>query len=211
MTASQSQTLHHEGPLSGSLIAAMPAMQDDRFKRGLIYICHHDEQGAMGLIINKPVPNMDFHSLLERFKFVGEKEDDDEESDYLDTLRRHSIYIGGPVEVGRGLLLHSNDYSEDQATLTVGHGLCITTTTTILKAIAENQGPQRFLFALGYAGWGAGQLESEILENSWLNYIMPPDMLENVLFNIDYQKRYDAVLSDMGINSAQLSLEGGHC
>jgi putative transcriptional regulator len=185
---------HETGQLQGELLVAMPMMQDPRFERSLIYLCAHSPTGAMGLIVNKPIAGVTFPDLLEQLGIEGQAE-------------HHSIRIhnGGPVEPGRGFVLHSNDYQRD-ATLLVGPHFGLTATIDVLKAIAEGQGPRHSLLALGYAGWGPGQLDAEIQANGWL--LAPAD--DGLLFDQDDGEKWMLALKKLKIDPRNLSTEAGH-
>src|SRR5262249_40680068 len=152
-----------DGYLDGQLLIAMPIMTDKRFARSVIYMCAHSAEGAMGLIINQRAPHISFPELLGQLSISTESDSD--ESDLIDM----QVHVGGPVETGRGFVLHSADYFVDDSTLPIDDGVCLTATIDILKAIAGGKGPDRAILALGYAGWRAGQLESEIAANGWLH------------------------------------------
>ena len=159
--------------LEGQLLVAMPSMTDKRFARSVIYICAHSDEGAMGLIVNQRANNIAAPDLLERLG-ISTRGDDDTVSNELMEL---SIQVGGPVETGRGFVLHSADYFAADSTLAIEQGVCLTATIDILKAIAKGTGPNRAILALGYSGWSPGQLESEIQANGWLNCPADPDII----------------------------------
>lgn len=190
-----------EGYLDGQLLVAMPVMSDPRFARSVIYMCAHSEDGAMGLIINQRASHISFPDLLERLGIVST---DDEES--MATAGNMSIHVGGPVETGRGFVLHSSDYFADDSTLPIEDGVCLTATIDILKAIAAGQGPNRALLALGYAGWSPGQLENEIQANGWLNCPADPDLI----FGPDLDTKYARALAKIGIDPSHLVSDAGH-
>ena len=146
-----------EGYLAGQLLIAMPSMQDPRFARSVICLCAHSADGAMGIILNKPLENLSFDDLLKQLDVAP-----------LPPARRIALHAGGPVEGGRGFVLHTGDWSSD-GSLQVVPDLALTASVDILKAIATGGGPRRGLLALGYAGWGPGQLEEEIQRNAWLS------------------------------------------
>jgi putative transcriptional regulator len=191
-----------DGYLDGQLLVAMPLMTDRRFSRSVIYICAHSEDGAMGIIINQRASHLSFPSLLERLGLVA---DGAEESLPEDVLKM-SIHVGGPVETGRGFVLHSADYYSADSTLPIENGVCLTATIDILKAIATGEGPGRRLLALGYAGWSPGQLESEIQANGWLH--CPADM--DLVFDADVDDKYSRAMAKIGIDPSHLVSDAGH-
>lgn len=188
-----------EGYLEGQLLVAMPVMSDQRFARSVIYLCAHSEDGAMGLIINQRASHISFPDLLQRLGVTPSGDDADKISDM-------SIHVGGPVETGRGFVLHSADYFADDSTLPIEDGVCLTATIDILKAIAAGHGPDRALLALGYAGWLPGQLESEIQANGWLNCPADPDLI----FDTDIEGKYGRALAKIGIDPSYLVSDAGH-
>lgn len=190
-----------EGYLDGQLLVAMPVMSDPRFARSVIYMCAHSEEGAMGLIINQRASHISFPDLLERLDIVPAESDDG-----MGKIGNMSIHVGGPVETGRGFVLHSSDYFADDSTLPIEDGVCLTATIDILKAIAAGNGPNRALLALGYAGWSPGQLESEIQANGWLNCPADPDLI----FGPDLESKYAQALAKIGIDPSHLVSDAGH-
>jgi putative transcriptional regulator len=188
-----------EGYLDGQLLVAMPVMSDPRFARSVIYMCAHSEEGAMGLIINQRASHISFPDLLERLGIVS-AEDDSAISGNM------SIHVGGPVETGRGFVLHSSDYFADDSTLPIEDGVCLTATIDILRAIAAGHGPNRALLALGYAGWSPGQLESEIHANGWLNCPADPDLI----FGPNLETKYSRAMAKIGIDPSHLVSDAGH-
>jgi len=191
-----------EGYLDGQLLIAMPVMSDPRFARSVIYLCAHSEDGAMGLIINQRASHISFPDLLERLG-IETAENEDGVSDDAGTV---SIHVGGPVETGRGFVLHSADYFVDDSTLPIEDGVCLTATIDILKAIAAGSGPNRAILALGYAGWSPGQLESEIQANGWLNCPADPDLI----FDTNLEAKYTRALAKIGIDPSHLVSDAGH-
>jgi len=180
--------------LSGKFLIAMPGMGDRRFERSVILLCRHSGQGAMGLIVNKPRPDLAFPALLEQ---VG--------LDCAPDSREIRVHFGGPVELGRGFVLHSDDYHTQPATLDVAEGFALTGTMDILEALAKGEGPRDVLVALGYAGWGPGQLEAEILHNAWLTCDAPPELV----FSGDANAKWGAALGLLGIDPVMLSAAAG--
>jgi putative transcriptional regulator len=188
--------------LEGQLLIAMPAMSDRRFQRSVIYICAHSPEGAMGLIINQRANHISAPDLLERLGISARNPDDEITSDVLSL----SIQVGGPVETGRGFVLHSSDYFSEDSTLAIEQGVCLTATIDILKAIAQGRGPTRAVLALGYAGWSPGQLETEIQSNGWLHCPADPDLI----FDEDLENKYSRALGKMGIDLSHLVSDAGH-
>jgi putative transcriptional regulator len=191
-----------EGFLDGQLLVAMPLMSDRRFARSVVYLCAHSEDGAMGLIINQRAPHISFPDLLERLGIVPSDSEDGLSNDILSM----SIHVGGPVETGRGFVLHSSDYFANDSTLPIEDGVCLTATIDILKAIATGEGPDHAILALGYAGWSPGQLESEIQANGWLNCPADPDLI----FNPDVESKYTRAFAKIGIDPSHLVSDSGH-
>jgi putative transcriptional regulator len=180
--------------LDGKLLLAMPNMTDPRFERSVIYLCSHDESGAMGLIINQAFDNINFAGLLDQLDI-----------DAPDNTPDVTVHNGGPVEPGRGFVLHSADYVQD-STLIVSEKLALTATVDVLSAIAQNSGPLHALLALGYAGWGAGQLEQEIQSNSWLT----SEAEDEIIFNTDLEQKWARAMAMLGVNVSMLSSDAGH-
>jgi putative transcriptional regulator len=182
------------GYMTGQLLIAMPQMEDSRFARSLIYVCAHTPEGAMGLVINRAVDNVTFPDLLRQLNIMpGQPSPPD------------PILFGGPVETGRGFVLHSSDYVRD-ATLLVDHEVGLTATLDILKDIAAGHGPRRSLLMLGYAGWGPGQLDAEIQANGWLNTAAD----EALIFDHDLETKWDKALAKLGVDLSTLSVVAGH-
>jgi putative transcriptional regulator len=180
--------------LTGKLLIAMPGIGDPRFDRTVIFMCAHNENSAMGLIVNRPAPGIDFRELLQQL--------DIETADAAQTPR---ILIGGPVERSRGFVLHSADYRLPKATLSVTPEIGMTASIDILRAFATGDGPRKAVLALGYSGWGAGQLESEIRANGWLTG--DPD--ESILFGSEDDAKWSSALGRLGIDPRMLSAAGG--
>ncbi|MFD2249036.1 putative transcriptional regulator [Pseudochelatococcus lubricantis] len=193
-------TAHHY--LDGQFLVAMPGMMDERFARTVIYLCAHSEEGAMGLVINKPAVDLRFADLLVQLDIVGE----DEAIRLPSRAENIEVLRGGPVEAGRGFVLHTADFVIDNSTLAMHNGVCLTATVDILRAIAAGGGPKNALLALGYAGWSPGQLESEIQANGWLH--CPADA--TLLFDTAVEHKYDTALRTIGVDIATLSGQAGH-
>ncbi|MBX9864488.1 MAG: YqgE/AlgH family protein [Hyphomicrobium sp.] len=188
--------------LKGQLLVAMPLMTDRRFSRSVIYMCAHSDDGAMGLIINHRADHINFPDLLERLGIATGSPEDGISADILE----RQVHVGGPVETGRGFVLHSSDYHSSESTLPIDHEVSLTASIEILKAIATGEGPAHALLALGYAGWSAGQLESEIQANGWLH--CPADV--NLLFDSDIDGKYTRALAKIGVDPSHLVSDTGH-
>jgi putative transcriptional regulator len=190
------------GYLDGQLLIAMPVMGDPRFERSVIYLCAHSSEGAMGIIVNRPAGSIDFPELLVQLDII-EKADQIKLPQNAETMK---VLKGGPVETGRGFVLHSSDFYIEDATLRIDAGICLTATVDILKAIAKGKGPKHAILALGYAGWAPGQLETEIQDNGWLHCDADPDLV----FGGDVEEKYLRALRKIGIDPGMLSNEAGH-
>lgn len=189
-----------DGFLNGHLLIAMPGMEDERFSRSVIYICAHSDEGAMGLVLNKP-QDMVFPDLLIQLGIINSAQ-----ASHLPELAKTiPVRDGGPVERARGFVLHSDDYA-CQATIPVTNEICLTSTTDVLKAMSMGKGPQKAIVTLGYAGWGAGQLESEISANGWLT--SPVDA--GFLFADGLDNKYQQSLLRIGVDPAFLVAQAGH-
>lgn len=186
----------HDAPeyLAGQLLIAMPGMADPRFQRTVIYLCAHNEDGAMGLVVNKLFGNITFSDLLEQL-------DMDSPSVGADA----PVLYGGPVETGRGFVLHSTDYVRE-GTLVVDEEVALTATIDVLKAMADGDGPLRSILLLGYAGWGPGQLDAEIQANGWLT----APASENLLFDHDLPSKWERSIATLGVDPSMLSDQAGH-
>jgi putative transcriptional regulator len=180
--------------LDGQLLIAMPGMGDFRFERAVIFVCAHSAEGAMGLIINKPAPELSFADLLSQLKIPATID-----------LGSTRVHFGGPVEHGRGFVLHSADYAVEESSLHVNNGFSMTATVDILQDMAKGAGPKRALLALGYSGWGPGQLESEIQANGWIT--APAE--DELVFGLDDPEKWSAALRSISIDPRLLSAEGG--
>ena len=180
--------------MTGQLLIAMPTMQDPRFERTVIYMCIHSADGAMGLIVNRPLESLTFRDLLSQL-------DLDEPEPAADI----AVQYGGPVETGRGFVLHTLEYEQD-GTIIVDNKVGLTATIDVLRDIAADQGPQRAILALGYAGWGPGQLDSEIQQNAWLN--VPAD--DVLMFDAEIDSRWERAIAKLGVDLSLLSGDHGH-
>jgi putative transcriptional regulator len=190
------------GYLDGQLLVAMPVMEDERFARSVIYLCAHSSEGAMGIIVNRPAGSIDFPELLVQLQIIPEAD----QIKLPENAESMKVLKGGPVETGRGFVLHSSDFFLEDATLPIDDDICLTATLDILKAIASGKGPRHALLALGYAGWAPGQLESEIQENGWLH--CPAD--SDLVFGTDAEDKYSRALRKIGIDPGTLSNAAGH-
>jgi putative transcriptional regulator len=196
------QTAPKPGYLDGQMLVAMPGMLDERFQRTVIYMCAHSPEGAMGIVLNKPASDVSFSELLVQLDIIPEKE----LIRLPSRVGRMHVLMGGPVETSRGFVLHTPDFFIDQSTLPIDDGICLTATVDILRAIAKGSGPETALLALGYASWSAGQLESEIQANGWLN--CPADA--ELVFKSALDVKYDLALRRIGIDLGMLSTQAGH-
>jgi len=182
------------GYLTGQLLIAMPQMNDPRFERTVIYICAHTADGAMGLVVNREIEALTFPDLLNQLSIDAEVVDD-----------KIQVLFGGPVETGRGFVLHSSDYVQN-TTMLVDKRVGLTATMEVLKDIASGNGPKLNILALGYAGWGPGQLDAEIHANGWLS--VPAD--DGLLFDPDLDNKWERALAKIGVDFSMLSGEAGH-
>jgi len=190
------------GYLDGRLLIAMPVMGDPRFERSVIYLCAHSSEGAMGIMVNRPAGSIDFPELLVQLNII----DKDDQIKLPQNAETMQVLRGGPVDTGRGFVLHSSDFYLDNATLPIDDKICLTATVDILKAIASGKGPKHAILALGYAGWGPGQLENEIQGNGWLHCDADPELV----FGDDVEEKYTRALRKIGIDPGMLSGEAGH-
>ncbi len=188
------RTLDDEAYLAGHLLIAMPNMPDERFSKTVIYMCAHNAEGAMGLVVNKPLETLSFPDLLEQLDIVP--------SGLSEPI---NVHFGGPVESGRGFVLHTPDYVQE-ATMVVDDQIALTATVDILQAIADGIGPRQSLLALGYAGWGPGQLDSEIKANGWLHVAADPALV----FGGGMDDKWEQAMLKIGVDPRMLSDEAGH-
>ena len=191
---SSDEDFEDDGYLTGHLLIAMPTMRDPRFQRTVIYMCAHNAEGAMGLVVNRLIGSITFPDLLEQLGI--------EHGDLGDEIH---VHFGGPVESGRGFVLHSNDYQKE-GTLQVTDYVGLTATVDILRDIAAGSGPRRAMLALGYAGWGPGQLDSEIQANGWLH----AEADEALIFDPDLDGKWQQAISKLGFDMTMLSGDAGH-
>ena len=190
------------GYLDGQLLIAMPVMGDPRFERSVIYMCAHSPEGAMGIIVNHPAGSIDFPQLLMQLDIIKTAD----QIKVPDNAEPMQVLKGGPVDTGRGFVLHSSDFYIEDATLRIDEDICLTATVDILKAIARGAGPRHAILALGYAGWAPGQLETEIQHNGWLHCAADPDLV----FGSAIEEKYPRALRKIGIDLGMLSNEAGH-
>jgi len=181
--------------LSRQYLLAMPGMVGGDLANTVIYVCEHTSHGALGLVVNRPT-DLTVGSLLQRIDLNLSLE--------IGPVQDTPVFFGGPVQTDRGFVLHA-PVGEYNSSIALG-GLALTTSRDVLQEVAEGRGPERLLITLGYAGWGAGQLESEMAQNAWLNI----EASDDILFNVPPEKRYDAALSVLGISQAMLAGEAGH-
>ncbi|MFM2054088.1 MAG: hypothetical protein RL456_2125 [Pseudomonadota bacterium] len=184
--------------LTNQFLIAMPGMADDSFAGSVVYLCEHTERGALGLVINKPI-DITVANLFERVELALDRAD----------LAEEPVYFGGPVQTERGFVLHdrlADDSAGYTSSLSVPGGLAMTTSRDVLEALAGGQGPRRVLITLGYAGWGAGQLEDELSRNGWLSVEADPA----VIFDTPAPQRYQRALSLLGVDPGMLSQDAGH-
>jgi len=172
----------------------MPGMSDPRFEKSVIFMCAHSAKGAMGLIVNKPIDGLSFRDLMDKFGIAVTADD-----------RDSPVLFGGPVQLERGFVLHSADYGNAETTLAVGSGISLTATSEILHDISAGRGPSQYLLALGYAGWGEGQIENEILANGWIHCDPDPALV----FGPDHDGKWQTAIAKLGAAVAGLSSEAG--
>ena len=183
-----------ESFLEGKLLIALPGMTDERFAQTVIYMCAHSAKGAMGIVINKPIPGLSFAEVLKQLQIETKP-----------LIGEFPILYGGPVETGRGFVLHSGDYEGSDSTLPVSEEISLTATLDILRALAEGRGPKQALFALGYAGWAPGQVETEFQRNGWLHCKADPSLV----FGVDPEAKWRTALQRLGIGPSGLVADMG--
>lgn len=188
--------------LKGQFLIATPDMSDERFAETVIYLVAHGDDGAMGLVVNQPLPDMNLADIFAEI----EQSEDAEPIRVPDRLLHQHVFKGGPVESSRGFVLHSSDYFRDGNSFAVDDDISLTATLDVLRAMIEGKGPQRSLLALGYCGWGAGQLENELRHNGWLTV----ERSDELLFSLPAGRKYDAALAAVGVNRATLSPVSGN-
>ena len=202
ISAKSADVASSRGFLDGQMLIAMPAMADERFARTVIYVCAHSSEGAMGIVVNQAAQNIRFPDLLVQLEVIPAAE----RIQLPTTAADVRVLKGGPVETGRGFVLHSADFFIENSTLPIDDGICLTATIDILKAIARGDGPASAILALGYAGWAPGQLENEITENGWLHCAADPELI----FGTDIGGKYEKAMKKIGIDLGMLSSEAGH-
>jgi putative transcriptional regulator len=180
--------------LTQHFLIAMPSMVDPHFAKSLTFVCEHNDQGALGVVVNRPI-EMNLHALLEQVSIAPEKED----------FRSVPVHFGGPVQVDRGFVLHS-PIGEWQSTLAVSSDIGLTTSKDILQAVARGEGPRQMLVTLGYAGWAPGQLEHELAQNAWLTV----EASDGIIFETPAEERLPAAMELLGLDFARLQDEAGH-
>jgi putative transcriptional regulator len=181
--------------LSGQLLIAMPGIGDARFDRAVVLMCQHSAEGAMGLVINRTMPNLSYLELLDQLTLP-----------VTDAISDRPVYAGGPMESGRGFVVHSEDYTLADASRRIGEGLALTANIDILQEMAQGGGPKRSLVCLGYAGWSPGQLDQEVAGNVWLQ--VPASA--TLVFATPNDQKWPKALATLGIDVAMLSQQAGH-
>ena len=186
--------------LANQFLIAMPGMVDPNFAGSVIYLFEHTQRGAMGLVVNRPT-EVDLATLFDKIELKLE----------IAPLLEQPVYFGGPVQVERGFVLHeSNPNLAYSSSLIIPGGLTMTTSKDVLEAVAIGNGPRKFLMTLGYAGWGAGQLEEEITLNGWMNVPLSREQMSEIIFNTPPSQRYEKTMSHLGFDLSHLSGEAGH-
>ncbi len=185
--------------LQGKLLIAMPSLSEPVFSASVIVLCAHSAEGAMGVIVNKPLAGMSFLDLADQIDLSKLPQERAEK------LSQVPVYMGGPVEQQRGFVLHSPDYTGEH-TLQINSQVSVTSTLDILQHLADGKGPKRFLLALGYSGWSPGQLENEILHNGWLHC----DFGKELVFSNDFAAKHTRAMETLGIDPSKLSAAAGH-
>ena len=184
----------YDGYLPGHFLIAMPGMADPRFSKSVIYLCTHNEDGAMGLVVNKLIGSLSFKELLKQMEI--------ETGNFNSNVE---VHFGGPVESGRGFVLHSTDYNSAE-TMQVNNDFAVTATVEVLKSIAGGKGPNNVMFALGYSGWAPGQLDTEMQNNGWLH--CKADL--SIVFGADNEAKWKLAAAKMGVDLSLLTTDAGH-
>ncbi len=179
--------------LTNQLLIAMPDLIDPNFFQSVTLICEHDENGAMGIVINQPL-NLSFTELLKQLDI-----------EFPENLPEATVFAGGPIQEQAGFILHSAE-GEWQSSIRINESLCLTSSKDVLNAIGSGQGPEKATLLLGYAGWGAGQLEQEIMQNAWLT----APVSSEIIFDIAVEKRWSAAAQSIGVDISRLSTQTGH-
>jgi putative transcriptional regulator len=187
--------------LVGYFLIAMPGMGDARFEKSVIYICAHSDKGAMGFMINRALPTPSIGEFFAQLSIVSEAEAGNLTKNY----EHIQLCSGGPVEPGRGFVLHSPEF-KGESTLVVDKDVCLTATLEILREIVTGKGPENILLTLGYSGWASGQLEEEIVSNGWL--ICSAD--SSIIFSRNNSRKYEKALKLLGVDPLLLSTDAGH-
>jgi putative transcriptional regulator len=198
---SEQGTMPMDFSLSGQLLVAMPNIGDPRFDRSVIYICNHSKEGALGFVINRPADEVAFIDLLRQLKVVEEGPP----VFFPEKAREIQVVYGGPVESNRGFVLHVNEPYDSKGAIVISDDIRLSANMELLHAIAKGDGPERAIFALGYAGWVAGQLEAEILQNAWL----PCPASQDLLFDDEFETKYERALEKIGVDLSMLSGDFG--
>jgi len=185
--------------LTNQFLIAMPGMLDEQFAGSVIYLFEHNAKGAMGLVVNRPT-EVTLSDLLEKIELTPEGP----------AFSEQSVYFGGPVQVERGFVLHDSPSTSYSSSLTVPQGLTMTTSKDVLEAVASGSGPSRFIMTLGYAGWGAGQLEEEIALNGWINAKLSREQMAEIIFATPANQRYQSAMHALGFDPSHLSGQVGH-
>jgi putative transcriptional regulator len=188
------QPQSEQGFLYGKLLMAMPGMPDARFEKSVILMCSHSAQGALGLIVNKPIPGLPFRDLMVKMDI-----------EVTDLCPRNPVLFGGPVDTDRGYVLHGSERTNRQSTIAITPEIALTPTVDVVKAIATGRGPERWLMALGYAGWGAGQIENEIANNGWIHC----DADAGIVFDAAMDTKWRLAFGKLGAGLSGLSTEAG--
>lgn len=196
MTEQANKKQKKQATLAGKLLLAMPSMTDSRFERAVIFMCAHDDKGAMGLRVNNTMPEVGFDKIIAQTGIKSEIAIDLDNIDVLD---------GGPVEGARGFLLHSGEFQQKD-TIRVSDEYAVSGTIDALKHVVEGKGPGQMLFVLGHAGWSAGQLDRELQQNAWMIVDATPELV----FETPTDKKWEAAMASLGINPAMLSATAGH-
>jgi putative transcriptional regulator len=201
-TSSQHHADSDHESFEGKLLIAMPTISEGCFARSVVLMCAHSQEGAMGLIINQRADGIRFSDLLQQLDII----DDEPQMQTSQDLHCRAVHVGGPVETSRGFVLHTPDYFVSSSTVRVEEDICLTSTLDILRAMSAGLGPKEALLALGYSGWGPGQLESEFSHNGWLHCNADPELV----FDSDLDTKYERALSKLGVNPSHLVSDAGH-
>jgi len=183
--------------LTGKLLISTPAMADPRFSHSVIYMCAHNDEGAFGLLLNRPVPKLTMADVMDQIGIEGEDEA---------AIGSYPVLSGGPVETQRGFVLHAGRAEDDPTGQSLPGGLVLSASTDILRTISKGKGPEHWLLALGYSGWGPGQLEQEIAQNAWLTCAVPQGLLFD---RKPSEHQWKAALNSMGVDPLSLSSVAG--